>query len=358
MLSHLLFLAAAGVPPGADSPADTVIQGVVVNGTHRGAPAAGAKVVLLAGKDNQFGIVTTTTSDRNGSFVFVRRDLPPPLDLIYQVGAQWDGIHYPGPRFRLDSQGQPARVELTVHDTVAAPSPLRADVHEIDLNVKTGSVEVTEVIVVNNPSTATYVGAADPNMPGKAPPTLSLTLPEGVAHVTFNKEFDGRNFHLVDGRLVTNVPWPPGKRQVAFIYEVPVENHQLLFQRHLDLPCAQACVAISGAAPKDLVCNLPQVTAPGQVPIGFAADAQMLPASHVLQVQIGQVAVSWLVGARWAALLLLASLLVATTWRLRVRRGFGSRQSQSSGIQNRAANGRPLANRNAPAGTVNLPRPS
>jgi hypothetical protein len=37
----------------------------------------------------------------------------------------------------------------------------------------------------------TYVGTADPDAPMTAPTTLSMSVPEGVSHVTFNKEFDG-----------------------------------------------------------------------------------------------------------------------------------------------------------------------
>ena len=193
-------------------------------------PLLPAQVVLLAGKDGQFMHVASTTTDQNGCFVFDRRRLTPSPDMVYIPGAFWEGVHYPGPRLQLDPRGAPPTIRLTVHDAVASPCPLVAEAHEIDIHLDRGVLDVTEIVVVDNPSSTTYVGTADPDAPKTAPTTLSMSIPEGVTHVTFNKEFDGRNFQLVDGRLVTTVPWPPGKRQLAFLYQLPVENNQSALQ--------------------------------------------------------------------------------------------------------------------------------
>jgi hypothetical protein len=265
------------------------------------------------------------------------RQLTPSPDLVYVPGANWDGVYYPGPRFQIDPRGAYPRVHLTVYDAVASPCPLVADVHEIDIQVNSGVLDVTEIVVVNNPSSTTYVGTADPNAPMRAPTTLSMSIPEGVSHVTFNNEFGGRNFQLMDGRLVTNVPWPPGKRQLAFIYELPVENNQLLFKRPLDLPCLHARVAVKGQCSQELTCNLPKVTAPNLVPIGFESAGQTLPAGYTLQLQMGQLSVSWIVYARWVAIILLGGLLAATTLRLTLRRGLGGQQLVRTGRRNGTA---------------------
>jgi hypothetical protein len=323
MAIHLLTLTVAGLLPGVGSPADAIIQGVVVNGSKGGTPVAGAEVVLLAGKDNQFKHVTSVTTDPNGSFVFEHRHLTPSPDLIYIPGVHWDGVHYPGPRLQLDPRGAPPNVQLTVYDAVAWPCPLVAELHEIDIHVDTGVLKVTEIVVVNNSSSTTYVGTAVPEAPMTAPTTLSLSIPEGVSHVTFNQEFDGRNFRLVDGRLVTDVPWPPGKRQLAFIYQLPVENNQLLFKRSLDLPCVQARVAVTGQCSQELTCNLPKVTEPNRVPIGFESAGQTLPAGYTLQLQMGQLSVPWIVYARWAAILLLGCLLAGVVMRSAWRQRLG-----------------------------------
>jgi hypothetical protein len=304
------------------SPGTAIIEGVVVNGSSGASPVAGAEVVLLAGKDNQFKQIATTTADQHGCFLFDRRHLTPAPDLVYLPGAHWEGVHYPGPRLQLDPRGIPARVRLTVHDAVASPCPLIAEVHEIDINVRRGALEVTEILVVDNPSSATFVGAADAKAPKMAPTTLSLWIPDGVSQITFNKEFDARNFRLVDGRLITNVPWPPGKRQLAFVYQLPVGSNQFLFERPLDLPCMQARIAVTGQCSEELTCNLPKITGPNPIPFGFASVGRKLPAGYTLQLQMGQLSVSWVVYARWVAMLLLGGPLTAIALWLTLRSRF------------------------------------
>jgi hypothetical protein len=320
MTMHILVLTAAGLLPGFQSPGDAIIQGVVVNGSKGASPVAGAEVVLLAGKDNQFQHVASTTTDQNGCFVFDQRHLTPSPELVYRPGANWEGVHYPGPRLQLDPRAASPRVQLTVHDAVASPCPLIAEVHEIDIRVNPGVLEVTEIVVVDNPSSTTYIGANKPDAPKTAPTTLSLSIPEGVSHVTFNKEFDGRNFKLVNGRLDTTVPWPPGKRQLAFLYQLPAENHQLLFKRSLDLPCLHARVSVAGKGSQELTCNLPKVTAPDQAPIGFESAGETLPSGYTIQLQMRKLSIAWMVYARWAAIVLLGALLAATTMRLKWRK--------------------------------------
>jgi hypothetical protein len=202
MITQLLVLAVAGLLPSVGQPENAIIQGMVVNGSKGGTAVASAEVVLLAGKDNQFRHVASTKTDQDGCFVFDHRHLTALPDLIYVPGANWDGVHYPGPRLQLDPRGPAPQVRLTVYDAVASPSPLVADVHEIDIHINSDVLDVTEIIVIDNPSSTSYVGTADSDTPKIAPTTLTMSIPDGVSHVTFNKEFGGRNFRLVDGRLV------------------------------------------------------------------------------------------------------------------------------------------------------------
>jgi hypothetical protein len=329
-MAFQILVFAVGLLPGVESPENAIIHGVVVNGSKGAKPVAAAEVVLLAGKENQLALLASTTTDQNGCFVFDHRHLTPSPDLVYLVGAHFDGVHYPGPRLQLNPRGAPPNLLLTVYDAVGSSCPLVAAVHEIDIHVNTGVLDVTEIVVVDNPSSTTYVGTTHADALMTAPATLSMSIPEGVSHVTFNKEFDGRNFQLVDGRLVTNVPWPPGKRQLAFKYQLPVENNQLLFKRPLDLPCLHARIAVTGQCSQELTCNLPKVTAANLVPIAFESPEQTLPAGYTLQLQMRQLSVSWIVYARWAAIILLGGLLAATVMRLSLRRRSDAQAGEST----------------------------
>lgn len=54
----------------------------------------------------------------------------------------------------------------------------------------------------------TYVGR--PAHEGGRTATLRLSIPSDFHRTTFHKEFYGRQFTLIDGRLVTDIPWAPG----------------------------------------------------------------------------------------------------------------------------------------------------
>jgi hypothetical protein len=334
MALHLLVLALVGLLPGVESSADACIQGKVVNGSKAASPVPGAEVVLLAGKDDQFRYVASATADQNGCFVFDRRAVTPSPDLVHGLGANKDGIHYPGPRFRLHPDGPAPRVTLTVYDAVGAPCPLVAEIHEIDIHVNAGVLDVTEIIVVDNPSLSTYVGTGDPDAPKMAPTTLSLSIPEGVSHVTFNKEFDGRNFRFIDGRVVTSVPWPPGKRQLAFRYQVEVKNDHLRFARPLDLPCLNARIAVAGQRAEELVCNLPKLASANGESIAFQSNGKTLPAGHTLELQMGQLPVSWMVRARWATLIVVGGpIAVGAAYLFLRKRARSNRMQPANGVR-------------------------
>ncbi len=179
------------------------ITGVVVNASRNQAPVAGAEVVLRVKLQGQFVVAAECISDLQGRFAF--DNIPADSDYIYLPGANRDGIHYPGSRVRLSEQTPNARVRLTVHDTVADPNPLVLRSHEITLHPETDALRVTESLLIDNPSSETYVGRPEGESSRAA--TLRLSIPSDFRRTTFEKEFYGRQFTLIDGHLVTDIPW-------------------------------------------------------------------------------------------------------------------------------------------------------
>ena len=197
-------------------PAGT-IQGVVVNGTHGNQPLEDVEVVLRAGADGELVPVAETKTDRYGKFVFEQVPLEPTL--VYLPGANRDGVHYPGQRVRLDPSDRIAQVTIVVFDAVSTPCPLVAKRHDIDVTVDEQVLKITESLLISNPSRATYVGQSMGNGP---PVTFWLSIPKNFDRVTFDKEFFGRRFFVVDHRPITEMPWLPGEQELRFTYRVPV----------------------------------------------------------------------------------------------------------------------------------------
>src|SRR5581483_3171242 len=246
-----------GTAPGRAQSEGPRITGVVVNGTQDGTPLPGAEVLVPAGEEGTLRPVAQTVADAEGRFVFDKVAAAP--GQIFLPGASHQGIHYPGPRIQPPPGAMSAPIKLVVFDTVTSPNPLVVDVHEIDVRTEDAIVEVTETVCVNNPSLTTYVGQAGD---GNYPVTLSLSIPDGFERVTFYKEFHGRRFKLINKRLVTDIPFTPGKREVRFTYRLPMEENNLHLEWGADVPCTRVLLSVSGKHVEHLESNLRRVARP------------------------------------------------------------------------------------------------
>jgi hypothetical protein len=319
MLLYALLIAALGADPGTP---ENHIEGVVVNGTLGGAPVSVAEVVLRAGTDGALRPIAQTVTDESGRFHFYNLPIEP--GVIYLPGANRHGVHYPGPRVRLDVAAPP--VKLTVYDAVASPSPLVADCHTIDVRMQAGVVEVTETLLVRNPTLTTYVGELDK----KPLTTLALGIPADFERVTFATEFFGRRFSVFDNRLVTDIPWLPGKYEVKFTYHLPAAGSPLTLERTLDLPSSIVRIRADAGENGHVTCNLPRVAAAADWPFAFESSGGTLAAGHPLKLAFGDLPAQWSVHAKWMALTVLAGLIVGTATVRRFRKAKAGTRSPHS----------------------------
>lgn len=308
-MTSQLVLAAALTLLGQTNPTVGSISGIVHNASQDGAPVSGAEIVLRVKLEGQFVIAAEGTTDEQGRFVF--GDIPADPDYIYLPGANRDGIHYPGPRVRLNAETPHARVKLEVHDTVADPSPLVLRRHDITLHPEHDALRVTETLVIENPSARTYVG--QPAREGGRAATLHLSIPSDFRRTTFHNEFYGRQFTLIDGRLVTDIPWTPGQREVAFTYVLPNEDRQRVWHRPVDLPCESLRITVETDTPEDVTCSLSRAASQKVGSVTFESTGQPLPAGHVIDLRFGRLPISVSTYGRWLALAVLVLLIAATS---------------------------------------------
>ena len=299
-----LVLAAATAMIGQLPSDDGTIIGVVVNATDQ-QPISGSEVVLRLRTDGRFLPVETTTTDAKGEFAF--RGLPAVPDYQYLPGANRDGIHYPGPRVRLSPANPVARVRLEVCDSVGEPNPLVIRSHEIVIHPKPGLLSVTETILVENPGTTCYVGKAARQ--GAESVTLELAVPPEFERITFHEEFFGRRFSLVAKKLVTGIPFTPGRKELKFTYVIRNQDRFRVWQRPLDLPCSHVRISVHTETPDEVSCSLDDkpITQDGQVV--FETSGQTLPAGHVIRVELGRLPVSFMRYAPYVAMMVLIALI-------------------------------------------------
>jgi hypothetical protein len=293
------------VASGQALPVAGSISGVVVNASRDLVPVAGAEVILRVKLEGEFVIAAEGVADEQGRFVF--DDIPADADYFYMPGANLDGIHYPGPRISLSAQTPHARVKLVVHETVADPSPLVLRRHNITLYPETNALKVTETLLIENPSAQTYVGR--PSREGGRAATLRLAIPSDFRRTTFQEEFYGRQFTLIDGQLVTDIPWTPGQRELAFTYVLPNAERHRVWQRPLDLPCDHLQIQVYTDTPDEVLCNLSRAASQTIGSVTFESTGQALAAGHLIHLQLGRLPISLSTYARWIALAVLGGLI-------------------------------------------------
>jgi hypothetical protein len=291
------------------------ISGTAVNGTTASVPLSGAEVILRASQNGAFVPVAETTTDSQGQFNFV--GLPADQSVVYLPGINRAGVHYPGPRVRLLPGHVTARVKLVAYDTVPSPSPLISRRHEIDVQSGAGYLEVTETLNIENPSLTTFIGQSKDDRP---PVTLRLSLPDGIEKVTFDREFNGRNFQLHEGHLITDLPWPPGSRELKFIYRVPVERQFSVLTRVLDQPTDHVVVQVTTKESGSVACNLPKTSSQSGPDTVFEHRGTTLPAGHQIKLRLGALPLRFETYARGLAVAVLIALIAGSVLATRARR--------------------------------------
>ena len=313
MIGQFLLAVVALQTPG---PLAGSVSGVVLNASQGSKPVAEAEVVLRVKLDGQFIVAAEGVADRRGRFTF--DNIPASADYIYLPGANFADIHYPGPRISLDREIPHAQVELIVHDPVSEPNPLVIRRHIITVHPETDALRVTEELLIDNSSSRTYVGKASGESQRAA--TLHLSVPADFRRTTFHKEFYGRQFTLIDGQLVTDIPWPPGQRELAFTYVLPNTDRNRIWRRRMDLPCEHLQIKVFTNFPEEVSCNLAHVATSGDV-VTFESNGKTLRVGHNVRLQLGRMPISVATYARWVALVLLVVLiLVAVLVSMRSRR--------------------------------------
>lgn len=322
MLLPQFLLAPCLVLPCSPFDNSGTIRGTVINGSQGNAPVARAEVILQVQQDGVFIPLADTTTDDRGRFVF--DSLPLEDEALFLVGANRDEVFHPGERVRLGLQHSEAEVNVTVFDALTDPSPLVARRYDIVIHAEPNLLNVTETILVSNPSTYCYVGGAE----GMRPVTLRLQIPSSFEKVTFHKEFYGRRFEMIDGALMTTIPWPPGERELKFTYILPIEKQHQVWERPLDLPCGAVRLSVSGSDSKAITCNLPPGQTADSSELVFEHQGESLPAGHTIRVAFGRLPVPFSAYARWIALGTLATLIVAVAVAMLVKRYLAKREGQ------------------------------
>jgi hypothetical protein len=305
----LLFAAFGQLDDPLPGPVGT-IEGVVMNGTRDQRVGPGMQVVLRVEIDGQFVAVADCMTEADGSYRF--NDIPVVAEVSYLPGANLGDVHYPGPRVRLTPDRPRAQVELKVFDEFAQPNPLVIRRHDVVIRSESGALRVSESLQIENPARGCYVGSS--GFEQGSPVTLRLQIPPDFERATFRSEFFGRHFVWQDHALATRIPWPPGIRDLVFVYVIPNESARRVWLRRVDLPCHEMHITVYGSPPDEISCARFPDKEIHDDHVSFASYDQ-LPAGQMIELHLDGLPISLAVYLRIAAVLvLLGSITLGGVW--------------------------------------------
>ncbi len=112
--------------------------------------------------------------------------------------------------------------------------PIKLDLHHILIDSKDGNtLQVTEVLKVNNTSKETYTGTWD--AAAKQQSVLKISMPQGYT----NLRVDGINQSSVVANadnIITTAPLNPGATQISLSYQVLMQRGQAVIAKAVDYP--------------------------------------------------------------------------------------------------------------------------
>lgn len=204
----------AGLPLFASAQTNGRVTGIVINGTTE-QPVDGIEVTLS--RFEQVGpesVDVTTTTDTSGRFEFGGLDTA--KGCAYAVSARHNGVLYSTAMILL-SQALEQEVELIVYESTTDDSVVSIQARGIVLSgidIDEGTVTITDLSVISNASSRTYIGDDD----GR---TLRFNIPPNAVQVTPRPGYDFTNAMIEDATLFATSVLRPGVINATIDYTLP-----------------------------------------------------------------------------------------------------------------------------------------
>jgi len=267
-------LALPGVA-SAQSSAEGVVEGQVVNGTEDGGSVAGLEITLITYIDNALAEKRTATADNDGRFRFENVN----AEHQYLVAATYMDVHYYNPVvFQPDEIT--AYVEVGVCDTTDSDEAIRVGLSHTIIYIGEDSIKITEMFWLVNDGDRTYAGTGG---------ALIFTLPEGAADFEAPQELLADYQLLDNNRLTYLVPFPPGERQLVFSFKLPKpDSDELTIPLEINYPTDIFELMVSGEGIEVIAPQMaptdPVTTDTGEIFIHFRGES--LPRGTVTDLRL------------------------------------------------------------------------
>ncbi|MFN8637832.1 MAG: hypothetical protein U0893_28605, partial [Chloroflexota bacterium] len=235
----------------ADSAANGSIVGHVANGTA-GAPApADLEVVVHILQNRVKTGEQRVHTDASGAFSL--GGLATGQDTLYFPIVQYAGVAYFPDRPIVLTDASPAPVDITVFEATPRPDAVSFErLNMLVMGVSPSALTIMEMGTAVNAGDRTF--AADAQVTGSGR-TLRFVLPPGAMDVTPQAGLVEDSLEATPDGFAATDPVRPGRREIAFSYQLPYTSSTLDLSRSFTLPVG----AFTLYAPPDVG----EVVAPG-----------------------------------------------------------------------------------------------
>jgi hypothetical protein len=249
-----------GAPVHAQADQSGVIDGQITNGTAGVASPANLEVVVHVLQNRAKTGERRVLTDTAGRF---RVDgLATGPEMLYFPIVQYGGVPYfPAQPISFQSPAPaPVPVEITVFEPTPTGDALAFDrINMLLMNVTPSAMMVMEMGAVVNGADRTF--AADAQVTGSAR-TLRFALPTGAIQITGQAGLPQDTLESTADGFATSDPVRPGRREIAYSYQLPYDASTVEFSRSFAYPVSTFTLYL----PDDSI----QAIGPGLTPLGTA----------------------------------------------------------------------------------------
>jgi hypothetical protein len=237
------------------------IEGSLTNGTAGASPPVDAEVVIHILTNRVKTGERRVRTDTAGQF---RADgLTTGAETIYFPIVQYAGAAYFPERPVVLDGSAPVRTEITVFEGTPNSDAISFDrLNMMVVNVTPTALTIMEMGAVTNGADRTF--AADPQATGSAR-TLRFVLPPGAIDVAPQAGLPADTLETTPDGFATTDPVRPGRREIAFSYDLPYTSSSLDLARSFVFPVGTFTLYI----PNDLGAVVPDaIVLPGLAELG------------------------------------------------------------------------------------------
>ena len=209
------------------------IQGKVVNATANGGSVEGVEVTLTAYFGQTERNKSTTKTDKDGNFQFTGLDSS--SNYSYEAATTYQKGDYTADRVSFSNPGETKQVTLKVYDSTGDDSAVKATAkHFVLTPTKNGTVEVQEILVLNNGTDKTYIGSKEIGPDQRE--TSRYLPPDGAKNMQYGDTLMSCCVVKQGAGFVDTMAINPGQIEKVFSYELPYSGTTLSFTSILQQP--------------------------------------------------------------------------------------------------------------------------